>query len=68
MTSFTQGQEQPDEGYSEDPLNPLPSSTLSLSSPRSPADVSAWAARNLPSLSLAAKKREVPVPALCFVS
>ncbi|XWX01790.1 hypothetical protein V2A60_009819 [Cordyceps javanica] len=40
--------QQPDEGYSEDPLNPQDSSALlaSLSSFRSPSDLAAWIARN----------------------
>ncbi|TQN66503.1 F-box/WD repeat-containing protein 1A [Colletotrichum shisoi] len=46
----------PDEGYSEDPLNPSSSSLHYVSSAaRPPADLPAWLARHLPGLSVSAK-------------
>ncbi|KAK2043643.1 WD domain-containing protein [Colletotrichum somersetense] len=52
----------PDEGYSEDPLNPtfspshhVSSSSSSSSTARAPADLPAWLARHLPGLPVAAK-------------
>ncbi|KAK1990916.1 WD domain-containing protein [Colletotrichum falcatum] len=52
----------PDEGYSEDPLNPTfgasshhGSSSSSPAASRPPADLPAWLARHLPGLPLAAK-------------
>ncbi|OLN81326.1 F-box/WD repeat-containing protein 1A [Colletotrichum chlorophyti] len=59
MTAFTSNE--PDEGYSEDPLNPSfsgahdVSSSGSASDPRQPADLPAWLARQMPGLSAAAK-------------
>lgn len=47
MDPFSPAQ-QPDEGYSEDPLNSQDGSALlaSLSSFQSPSDLAAWVARN----------------------
>ncbi|KAG5950623.1 hypothetical protein E4U53_004737 [Claviceps sorghi] len=57
MDTFSPAQ-QPDEGYSEDPLN-LPvhhSLAASLASLRSPADLSSWLTRNTSILPLSIKK------------
>lgn len=51
---------QPDEGYSEDPLNPPPHQSLadSLATLRSPADLSSWLSSNASALPLSVKKGE----------
>ncbi|KAG5927067.1 hypothetical protein E4U42_002654 [Claviceps africana] len=57
MDTFSSAQ-QPDEGYSEDPLNPPAhhSLTTSLASLRSPTDLSSWLTRNASILPLSIKK------------
>ncbi|GKT66202.1 WD domain-containing protein [Colletotrichum tofieldiae] len=56
MAAFTS--QEPDEGYSEDPLNPSFSGAQDVSTSsagRPPADLPAWLARHLPGLPVAAK-------------
>ncbi|OHE92180.1 WD domain-containing protein, partial [Colletotrichum orchidophilum] len=47
--------QQPDEGYSEDPLNPSFSGAQDVSASRPPADLPTWLAQHLPGLSASAK-------------
>ncbi|KAI1760479.1 WD40 repeat-like protein [Hypoxylon sp. FL1150] len=60
MDPFSPAQE-PDEGYSEHPLNPSDSTSLtsdaSLTAKRSPADIPAWLSAQLPTLSVHQKTR-----------
>ncbi|KAI1780922.1 WD40 repeat-like protein [Hypoxylon cercidicola] len=60
MDPFSPAQE-PDEGYSEHPLNPSDSTILrsdaSLTAKRSPADIPAWLSAQLPTLSVHQKTR-----------
>ncbi|KAI0098344.1 WD40 repeat-like protein [Hypoxylon sp. NC0597] len=60
MDPFSPAQE-PDEGYSEHPLNPTDSASLannpSLTAKRSPADIPAWLSAQLPTLSVHQKTR-----------
>ena len=52
---------QPDEGYSEDPLNPQDSTLshgMALSGLSAPADLPAWLTSHLPNLPLAVKTRK----------
>ncbi|CAI4219651.1 unnamed protein product [Parascedosporium putredinis] len=50
--------QQPDEGYSEDPLNPtLSAHNMAIPGPGSPADMPDWLARQLPGMPLAIKKK-----------
>lgn len=53
MSAFTS--QQPDEGYSEDPLNPSFSGAQDVSASRPPADLPAWLAQHLPGLSTSEK-------------
>lgn len=59
--------DQPDEGYSEDPINPSLAGNgpglHTLSALRSPADLPAWVSRHLSSLSTAVKTRECSLTA-----
>jgi len=61
MDAFPTAQ-QPDEGYSEDPLNPSVPISISpgigLAGPRTAADMPAWLSRNLPGLPVSIKTRE----------
>lgn len=59
MDTFTPIHE-PDEGYSEDPLNPPvhQSLAISLTALRSPADLQLWLASNALALPLSVKKGE----------
>jgi hypothetical protein len=54
---------QPDEGYSEDPLNPtvspLQSLPFLLSNSRSPSHLQPWLSSNLPGLPLSVKRRKL---------
>ncbi|KAI0885406.1 WD40 repeat-like protein [Annulohypoxylon maeteangense] len=60
MDPFSPAQE-PDEGYSEHPLNPSDPASLvnngSLTAKRSPADIPAWLSAQLPTLSVHQKSR-----------
>lgn len=61
MDPFSPTQE-PDEGYSEHPLNPSDSGNLtsdaSLTAKRSATDIPAWLSAQLPTLSLHQKTRK----------
>lgn len=67
MDPFSPAQE-PDEGYSEHPLNPSDSTSLagdtSLTAKRSPADIPAWLSAQLPTLSVQQKTRKSTIPSL----
>lgn len=55
---------QPDEGYSEDPLNPPPRNAVltSLATMRSPADLPTWLASNIAALPLSVRTGKAFLP------
>lgn len=54
---------QPDEGYSEDPLNPTVQNDVSssLANLRSPLELPAWIAANAAHLPISLKKGKIPL-------